>query len=133
LARHILAVAILLSIAVLSVAGQLLNLVQQSSIPGVSEQIPAFLARFNELRKELPARDEIGYINDAAPDATIRQEEYYLTQYALAPAMIVDSPDKALVVANFHQPADQALLKARRLTVVRDFGTGVLLLRRAPQ
>jgi len=117
---------------VLSVAGLLLNLVQQSSIPGATEQIPSFLARFNEIHKELPAHGEVGYINDATPDATVRQEEYYLTQYALAPTVVLDTPDQTLVVANFHQATDQALLKARHLAVVRDFGAGVLLLRKAP-
>jgi hypothetical protein len=132
LARHILAVAVLLSVSVLSVAGLLLNLVQQSSIPGAAEQIPSFLARFSELHKELPAHGEVGYINDATPDATVRQEEYYLTQYALAPAVVLDTSDQTLVVGNFHQATDQAMLKARHLTVVRDFGAGVLLLRKAP-
>ena len=133
MARHIFAVALLLSVSVLSAAGLLLNLVQQVSVPGVAEQIPNFLARFNEIRKDLPAREEIGYINDATPDATVRLEEYYLTQYALAPAVIVDSPDERLVVANFHQPANQAMLKNRQLTVKRDYGAGVLLLQKAPQ
>lgn len=117
----------------LSVAALLLNLVQQSSVPGAAEQIPNFLARYNELHKELPAKGEVGYMNDATPDATIRQEEYYLTQYALAPAVVVDSLDQALVVANFHQAPDKVLLNARRLTVKHDFGNGVLLLQKAPQ
>jgi hypothetical protein len=118
---------------VFSVAGLLLNLIQQSSVPGAADQIPNFLARYNELRKELPAHGEVGYLNDATPDATIRQEEYYLTQYALAPAVVVDSSDQALVVANFHQAPDKVLLNARRLTVKHDFGAGVLLLQKAPQ
>jgi hypothetical protein len=133
LARHIFAVAVLLSVSVLSVAALLLNLIQQSSVPGAAEQIPNFLARYNELHKELPAHGEVGYINDATPDATIRQEEYYLTQYALAPAVVVDSSDKALVVANFHQAPDKVLLNSRHLTVKHDFGSGVLLLQKAPQ
>jgi hypothetical protein len=133
LARHITAVVVLLSVSVLSVAALLLNLVQQSSVPGAAEQIPNFLARYNELHKELPAKGEVGYMNDATPDATIRQEEYYLTQYALAPAVVVDSLDQALVVANFHQAPDKVLLNARRLTVKHDFGNGVLLLQKAPQ
>jgi hypothetical protein len=133
LARHITAVAILLSVSVFSVAALLLNLIQQSSVPGAAEQIPNFLARYNELHKELPAHGEVGYINDATPDATIRQEEYYLTQYALAPAVVVDSSDKGLVVANFHQAPDKVRLSAGSLTVKHDFGNGVLLLQKAPQ
>jgi hypothetical protein len=133
LARHIFAVAVLLSVSVLSVAALLLNLIQQSSVPGAADQIPNFLARYNELHKELPAHGEVGYLNDATPDATIRQEEYYLTQYALAPVVVVDGSAQDLVVANFHQAPNQALLSSRRLTVKHDFGAGVLLLQKAPQ
>ena len=86
------------------------------------------------MRKALPAHGVVGYATDAAPDATTRSTEYYLTQYALSPVVVVDDATQPLVVANFHSTAvNPQVLRDRHLVPVQDFGNGVFLLKRTEQ
>ena len=79
--------------------------------------------RFARLKTRLPSEGVVGYIGDAGDSAT---PYYYLTQYALAPLVVDNSIDHALVIGNF--PSSQGSRIPHNLQLVEDFGNGVLLL-----
>ena len=72
----------------------------------------------------------LGYLSDNPENDPSNQSEFNLTQYTLAPAIVVPTVDQRLVVVNYHSATpDQAVLRARHLTPIREFGKGVLLCR----
>ena len=86
--------------------------------------------RFALLHKAMPARSVLGYISDNPANDTESQAEFYLTQYALAPAIIKATSEEHFVVANFHfNNTDQAKLRAKNLVRVQDFGNDVFIYR----
>lgn len=92
---------------------------------GVSE----FTSRFDELRQMLPSKGIIGYMSDPeipAGDANA-QAEFHLTQYAVAPVIVVASTDQPYVIGNFHSVVSTGSLKDRGLRLVREFGKGIAL------
>jgi hypothetical protein len=79
--------------------------------------------RFAALKTRLPATGVIGYIGESGSSSI---PDYYLTQYALAPLVVDQSPHHAIVIGNFHLSPPSDLPPNLRL--VEDFGSGVLLL-----
>jgi hypothetical protein len=79
--------------------------------------------RFAALKQQLPTAGIVGYIGDPA-DST--PENYYLTQYALAPLVVDASIGHKLVVGNF--PSGQIPASLPGLREVQNFGHGVVLL-----
>ena len=78
----------------------------------------------------MPPRSVLGYVSDNPANNTQSQAEFYLTQYALAPAIIKATTEEHFVVANFHNNApDQAMLRAKHLVRDRDFGNDVFIYR----
>ena len=85
--------------------------------------------RFALLHKSLKPGTVLGYISDN-PDDTEAQAEFYLTQYALAPAIISANTGERFVVANFHTNSpNQEKLRARRLVLMQDYGNDVFIYR----
>jgi hypothetical protein len=86
--------------------------------------------RFAELRTVLPPRGIVGYLSDTSGSKeSVRR--YYLTQYSLAPVVVAPDANRELVVANFSSAsAIVRLAGAQGLTVEKNFGNGVALLRR---
>jgi len=80
--------------------------------------------RFAALKAALPDRGVVGYIGESGTSGTA---DYYLAQYALAPLVVENSPNHALVMANF--PSANPVSFAANLELVTDFGDGVLLFR----
>lgn len=94
------------------------------------DDITAGEGRFEELRKVLPARATVGYVNDRA-DETEAAEAFVIARYALAPNIVVRGTWPELTVGDFRRPgAGTETLAGLDLIVVRDFGNGVMLLRR---
>ena len=86
--------------------------------------------RYDEMRPFLPRRGVVGYLSDRMDAGA----EYYLTQYTLAPLVVARTPGHVVVVGNFFEPrAGPVLARQHGLVIVRDFGQGLLLLRRAPE
>jgi hypothetical protein len=56
--------------------------------------------RFDAIRRLLPQRGIVGYLSDRMDAA----EQYFLTQYALAPLVVSRSPEHTVVVENFFDP-----------------------------
>lgn len=95
--------------------------------------IDQYLTRFVEIRSALPARGVVGYVAEPRGKEMLHGGDYYrkfhLAQYALAPLIMVDSPDRDLVIGNFSTGTRAPQLPG--MTLVRDYGNGVMLFRRS--
>lgn len=145
------------AMTVLAVIGALRNL---TSIPGRDDSISRAELRFQPLKSGLPVElrppySQVGYVSDTDPDSSAGSAARLLAQYTLAPLILVPAlpfppvniMDPALrpgfrpvpgpaatpawFIGNFSDPATAAAIANREgLTVARDFGSGVMLLRR---
>lgn len=91
--------------------------------------------RLSSLSEELPIKGVVGYIADwdvpGQGESSDLETEYRLTQYALAPVVVARGPDYDYVVGNITVTQfDEALEEYFHLLVQREFGYGILLLRK---
>lgn len=92
--------------------------------------VPNFDARFEALHKSMHPRSVLGYVSDNPANNIQSQAEFYLTQYALAPAIVKATTEEHFVVANFHTNSpNAAMLRAKNLVLVQDFGNDVYIYR----
>jgi hypothetical protein len=130
LARHQFAVIALAALALASSFWLLLDLISVYSQNTATFGVASFEDRFSDFRKTLAPHTVLGYLSDNPVTDPSSQAEFNLTQYTLAPAIVKPTIDEHLVVVNYHSATpDAAGLRARHLTVLRDFGHGVLLCR----
>jgi hypothetical protein len=94
-------------VAAASLYASLQNLISTRDLGSLSEDpVAQWEVRFGPLKRELPfVRGVVGYISDsdipgAVFDAANDEGEYVLTQYALAPIIIVRGTDQEWNVAN---------------------------------
>lgn len=102
------------------------------------DEISANDRRFEPLRSELPERGLVGYVGDPEPTgptpheadaaALLHFRRYLLAQYALAPVILVEGTEPALVVGNFFPEGPASPPDSLRR--VADFGDGLVLWRR---
>jgi hypothetical protein len=93
-------------------------------------ELPAFWRRISVVRSRLPSDAVVGYVSDLKPDPSQRSLlELRMTQYALVPVLVEDNTAHYYVIGNFHGPVTDQTPELRGLTIVKDFGDGVLLLR----
>jgi hypothetical protein len=97
------------------------------------DETTLYLRRFEPLRKALPPRGTVGYEADSEDPLTDRQEvkRFYLTQYAVAPVIVVAGVDRDLVIGNYRDPGSCRVCGSRDFVLVGDFGQGVMLFRRS--
>ena len=106
---------------------------------GITEIAPdgvtLYEQRFAKLRPLLPRHGTVGYVTDGDPLDLAVNEKYQDVRYALAPVLVKNSPHHALVVGNIMLPATDLarFLREKNLTLLKDLGDGVLLLRGAEQ
>jgi hypothetical protein len=90
-------------------------------------------ARFQDLIPALPATGIIGYVSDVPTDRTLGAVLRDSAQYALAPRLVREqslNPSAEWVIGNFSKPLDVTQFgRQRELTLVQDFGNGVVLYR----
>jgi hypothetical protein len=91
-------------------------------------------ARLAAIRGALPAHGVVGYLSSAslqkAPQSARALEQFYATQYSLAPLIVLNDAHQPLVVANvLSGTLAQALANYPQLVLLRDFGYGVVLLK----
>ena len=112
-----------------------------------SDEITVGERRFDELRRTFKPGDQLGYLSDLNEASSEGIGARYMAQYSLAPVLLVSpvpgqpvprqpvpSETPEFVLGNFGNPAaGPAVARNAGLTVVRDFGSGVWLLRRAPR
>lgn len=73
------------------------------------DDVTRYERRFQDLKKMLPSQGVVGYLtDDHVPGQQTRREDqtatrFFLTQYALAPLIVVGTPDCSLVVGDFHE------------------------------
>ena len=92
--------------------------------------VPNFDARFEALHKSMHPRSVLGYVSDTPANNAQSQAEFYLTQYALAPTLVKATTEEHFVVANFHTNSpNAAMLRAKNLVLVQDFGNDVYIYR----
>jgi len=99
-----------------------------------ADRMTLYEARYDEVRKHLPSHGVIGYVSDPKENNEDRFA-WAFTQYALSPLLVVDRSvnpkgrEYPIVIGNFHRavPGDDRM---RDLSLVRDFGNGVFLLRK---
>jgi hypothetical protein len=90
-------------------------------------------ARFQDLAAALPPAGIVGYVSDVPAGQTLASVLYSSAQYTLAPRLVTNQPVKPAaewVVGDFAKPLDVTQFgKTRGLTLVKDFGNGVVLYR----
>lgn len=124
LSRNKFAVYGLLAIAVLTIFNLLLD------VPSLQfSNIDQFDHHIAQVREALPRAGTVGYYTDL-PENQNGLEEYYLVQYAMAPVVVAKSVDKDFLIANLHT---QKPLRLAGFDLVRDFGSGIQLLRKTPK
>jgi hypothetical protein len=93
-------------------------------------ELPAFKRRISVVKSQLPSDAVVGYISDLKPDPSQRSWlELRMTQYSIVPILVEDDTKHAYVIGNFHAPVTDQTPELRGLTIIKDFGNGVLLLR----
>lgn len=100
-----------------------------------NDDVSKYEQRLAGLRETLPRRGAVGYLTDVASGEVMAKakamKSYYLTQYAVAPVVVVNSAEEDLLIGNFHtQRAYRRAISDPKLRVVKDLGNGVVLLRR---
>lgn len=99
--------------------------------PPPPSDIAAFVERLAPVRAALERSGPVGYWADPGPKSARSVKEFMLTQYALAPNLVLEGTDPAWVVGNFHgAPPTAEEVRSRGLERVLDAGGGVLLYRR---
>ncbi len=90
--------------------------------------------KLRPIRNLLPPHEVIGYITagEVTKENLVELEAcriFYMTQYALAPNILMHEITRRYVVGNF-KTHEEALATARqqRMTILKDFGNGLLLL-----
>jgi GT2 family glycosyltransferase len=103
----------------------------RAAVAGQVDDISAYERRFDVLRGHLPARGVVGYFDglDSASFTSSEFKRFVLTQYAIAPTLLVRDSFPELVIANFRPGIDSVRIPPP-FELVHDFGDGLLLLRR---
>jgi hypothetical protein len=141
--RYRIGAALALLIAVTVYANLNLLLSRTSTYPETTGKDPVTIheRRIEQINKVLPPTAALGYVTTVENEKIFLDErnlrnvefvaQYYLTQYTLAPVFVHNSPNYPLVVGNFLDgPADPAWIREKGLTILHDFGDGLILYRR---
>lgn len=104
---------------------------------GITEIVPddvtLYEQRFAGLRPLLPRHGTVGYVTDGDPHDLAVNEKTLAVRYVLAPVLVENSPHHAVVVGNIMLPTTDLarFLREKNLTLLKNLGDGVLLLRGA--
>ena len=96
-----------------------------------NDEIALFEKRFSELKSILPPQSIIGYASDENSEAckVDTLKTFYLTQYVLAPVIVVKSKQELLIGNSCQETTDIEKSKNADLVVIKDFGNGLKLFR----
>jgi len=102
-----------------------------------SDEVSLYERRLETLKQILPQRAFLGYVGDTDVGDTddlrveLFMKRYVLTQYILAPLIIIRRADLPIVIGDFHDTHSYAVIPKRNgLVLIRDLGNGVQLFRR---
>ena len=95
------------------------------------DPITKYEKRFSEIKAYLPNHAVVGYISDYDKKSAKDGQAYNMTQYVLAPTIVVRGLKRKFIVGNFQgsQPDVKAYEK-ENISLIRDFGNGVVLFER---
>jgi hypothetical protein len=95
------------------------------------DQITIYEKKFTELKEVLQNHLTVGYVSDYDDNSNEDGIAYGMTQYVLAPIILVRGIKRNFIVGNFHsaKPNVKAYEK-ENLSLYRDFGNGVILFER---
>lgn len=106
-------------------------------VNGIQDFTSLYIRRFEEIKKLITINNyaTVGYISNKNVTNLLSDFEYarqlYLTQYALAPVLVVNSLDKNITVGNFETASSKEISsRIKDFIVIKDFGNGVMLLRK---
>lgn len=105
-----------------------LELFKLSRKPLPVDQDALYIARFDEIKKALPARGVVCYITNS-DDSFAAKKNYFLAQYALAPLVVRTEADCDPLIGDFPASTTPSV-DSRRFVVLRNFGNGLTLLGR---
>lgn len=87
--------------------------------------------RLKNLRSLLPPRGLVGFAQDTSLENVEKLREFYLTQYALAPLILVQNGEETMEVANFKDDLSlKRWLAGKNFGVLKDDGNGVAILQK---
>jgi hypothetical protein len=116
----------LLAVGLLS-SGQLLKLTYQPHPP---DEDNLYLGRFDGIKSMLPQRGVVCYTPN--PESSFdAKKHYFLAQYALAPLVVRPTADCDPLVGDFAFGSTAASVSGQQFIVQKDFGNGLMLLRRS--
>jgi hypothetical protein len=102
-----------------------------SEVHGI-EQVALYVDRFTPVKPMLPPGEVVGYISDE-PQTDDFVRRFFLTRFALSPVELDAKAQHRVVLGDFIDPRNTPKAAAQLgLTVEKDFGKGVVLLRRNP-
>ena len=130
--RPHMAAAILAAYSLYHGLGMVASSIRNFENPAGIDTVAAFDKRFAPLRAQLSLSGcrEVGYVTDE-PKNGDWFTGYFRTEYALAPTIVDDSTDPALIVANLRDPSSIAsIIRDKHLFLVSDYGNGAVLLSR---
>lgn len=96
------------------------------------DPITRYELRFSALKRALPVRGVVGYTSGLPAEEFVSEDfkRFLLTEYALAPLIIVNDTTPQLVIGNFDPERIRTVPTVPGLETVRDFGDGLRLLRK---
>ncbi len=118
------------ALVAIALASTLAALVEAGSAKSSNFDITQYESRFDGIRRDVPTDAAIGYLSDADPSLTSSVAEYYLAQLAVVPLLVANNAAQPLVMANVHTPQPPEFYRSKGLELVKDYGNGVMLLRR---
>ena len=85
--------------------------------------------KFKELTRILPHFITVGYFTDQDDSELNKLEAFGLTQYALAPVILVNNTEPQLIVGHFYRPIIKKMFcEENNYRLLNDFDNGVILL-----
>ena len=95
--------------------------------PKGTDKITIYEKRFYKLLELLPKHGVVGYVSNNFDDPGEDKKAFYLTQYAIAPTILVREKSRPLVVGNFNDKVKTEEFEKYGLSLSKDFGNGVML------
>ena len=93
-----------------------------------TDEISTYENRFSGILELLPKFGVVGYFSDKFDDPNHDTKAFYLTQYAIAPTIVVREKNRPLVIGNFKDAEVRTEeFEKYGLSLSKDFKNGVML------
>ena len=95
------------------------------------DQISIYEKRFGELKAVLQNQSIVGYVSDYEAKSDDDGNAFGMTQYVLAPIILVRGNKPNFIISNFSSAKpDRKAYEKENLSLIKDFGNGVMLFER---